>query len=260
MTTNSTNTSLNTSYPSVIFARVNNDLGTYNVVVPENVNIYIINPIDITESLFRKAFYTNNSDVLSYYKPNNDSTSTPSDKAILKNLLFLNSGGGTFVDSTTTPTTTTSLPLKTITFGNGSAEEFIFNSFIIKDIETISEADYNTWSVDSQIDLARKLSAFQYIYDFQIIFNTTSTTTQNTNALTWDELTKTVNTYIYKYFSDANLTIPVTGTNTEVIVSFVASFKAIVDDANSNTPPKETITQVLYQYKITDWTFQTIST
>jgi hypothetical protein len=116
--------------------------------------------------------------------------------AILKNLLFLNSGGGTYVHPVTSSTTT--LVKKTITFGLNSPEEFVVNSFIIQDIEDVTNKPYDGWSVDSQIDLARKLSNYSYIYDFPINL---SGTTKNTNALTWAELKKTVNVFIYKHYN-----------------------------------------------------------
>lgn len=250
--TNQRNTSLSTLFPSVMFANVSNDLGQFDISIPNTVNIYIIDPIEVTASYFRKAFYAENSGDLKYFKPGagNTSVNDPKDIAILKNLLFLNSGGGMYTDASNVQTP---LVKKTITFSGNPAEEFVINSFIIQDIEDTSNQTYDAWSVDSQIDLSRKLSAFSYIYDFPI--NLTGDTL-NTNALTWNQLKKTVNLYIYKYYNETGTEIPATKI-TPVILNFVVGFKTIIG-LGVDLPSEETNTQVLYQYKVTDWLFETI--
>lgn len=248
---NSTNTYLYTSAPSVTFARVDASLGKFDLSPPGTIRIYIINPIDTPYNYFRQAFYNNNSQNLTYFQPNQ--TTNLRDTAILKNLLFLNSGGGTYTDSSGT----IELPSKTISFGAGVAgEEFIVNTFIIQDIEDLSDFTYDLWSVDSQINISKELAKNSYIYNFNNLLNTSST-----NSLTWNELEKTVNATIYKYYNSKQLTPPVNNDEIEVVLNFVITFKAIVntdvgvDDPTNNL---ETNTQVLYQYKIMNWPYKSI--
>lgn len=251
MAANSTGTTTSTLFPSITFASVKNDLGTIDVAIPDTVKIYIVDPIEITSDYFRKAFYANSGD-LKYFKPSDTTITDLTDIAILKNLLFLNSGGGNF----THPDTNVVTPLvkKTITFNGGSPEEFVINSFIIADVESAAgDKPYETWSVDSQIDLSRKLSNYNYIYDFPIVL---TGDTKNTNALTWNQLKKAVNIFIYKYYNETGSTLP-NNNIVPVILNFVVSFKTLVG-LGVGVDPEETTTQVLYQYKITNWLFETI--
>jgi hypothetical protein len=45
-----------------------------------------------------------------------------------------------------------------------------------------------------------------------------------------------------------------------VILNFVVDFKTLVGTSADPVDDKETTTQILYQYKVTDWVFETIDT
>lgn len=248
MSVNETGTTLSTVNAGVIFGRVNNDLGNFDVVIPDTVKIYIIDPYDVSLNYFKMAFYATNAE-LKYFNPTN-TLANAKEIAILKNLLFLNSGGGTFNAGTANEIT---LPKKTITFNGGTPEEFILFSFVIKDIADKSGFDYETWSIDSQIDISRKLSEKSYIYDFPII---TSGSTANTNALTYQELEKIVNIAIYKYANENSMALPSQGDLYTVNLNFVINFKALIGVGSST--PEETVTQVLFQYRVRDWEFSAL--
>lgn len=260
--TTTTNTETDKNLPSTVFAKLTQDLDELTIANEDNIKIYVIDPFNVELDLFRKAFYANGSSNLKYYVPPTVPTNLL-ENAKLKNLLALSSGGGSYTD-TATPPVITPLGKKTITFTdrmNPSPEDFIFNTFIIQDINDASQIDFTNWSFDSQIDLARKLADYQYIYKFQIILNDSSDgiIKKNTNALTWSELQQTVNTYVYKYYNEKDEEPPVDANGKlSVILSFVASFKAKIDDGSSTTTPVTTDTRVLYQYKITDWPYEVV--
>ena len=254
MANNTTNTRLDLTVPAVTFARVNNNLNTFNVTVPDTVTTYIIDPFIISLSQFKQAFYNNNV-TLSYYNHNTDTNSSDLDKAKLRNILFLSSGGGPFEYGT--PPQTETLPKKQITFGTGAPQDYIFNTFIIETIEEKTEQEYETWSIDSQIDLADQLADIQYISDFSI-------TTTNSKSLSYTELAQTVNTYILKYYGVPGKTMPTPGTNVPVILNFVANFDAIIEKTKivnnvTTTIPSNITIQILFQYKVNDWKFETVS-
>lgn len=257
----STNTNIDSTLPAVVFAKMTADLDTLQIENKDDVKIYVIDPFEVELDLFREAFYTNGSSTLSYYQPPSVPTN-PLENAKLKNILFLSSGGGSFTDTSTTPSTTITLPSKKITFNdqiNPTPENYIYNSFVIKDINETADITFDNWSFDSQIELSKKLAAFQYIYQFEVILNDKNDgTKKNTNALTWTQLQQTVNTYIYKYYNDLGDTPPLDANgNTSVILSYVASFKVNLDDGDITTPiTKTTDTRILIQYKITDWPFE----
>jgi len=247
---NLTGTNISTINAGITFARVTANLGNFDVVIPDTVKIYVIDPYDISLNYFKMAFYAANSDNLKYFNPTDTLITNAKDISILKNLLFLNSGGGTFNAGTANEVT---LPKKTITFNGGTPEDFIIFSFVIKDIADKSGFDYETWSIDSQIDISRKLAEKSYIYEFPII---TTGQTANTNALTYIELEKVVNIAIYKYANENSLSLPSQGDIYTVNLNFAVNFKALI--GVGSTTPEETVTQVLFQYRINDWTFSAL--
>lgn len=247
---NLTGTNISTINPGVTFAMVTNFLGNFDVVIPDTVKIYIVDPYDITLDYFKMAFYAANSNNLKYFNPTDTLITNSRDIAILKNLLFLNSGGGTFNAGTPNEVT---LPKKTITFNGGAPEDFIIFSFVVKDIADKSGFEYETWSIDSQIDISRKLAEKSYIYEFPIV---TTGTSANTNALTYSELEKVVNIAIYKYANENSLALPSQGDIYTVNLNFAVNFKALIGVGSAT--PEETVTQVLFQYRITDWEFSAL--
>jgi hypothetical protein len=249
---------LDVTAPYLIFAKVDNDLGNINIVIPETKIAYIINPIRITTDLFRKAFFysstgpNNISENLTYFNPTTIPDWLSEENVIrLKNILNLSSGGGTIPAVPVDGVTPEILPRKTITVNN-TATDFIIGSFIVDDIVNASDKDYDTWSYDSQLNLSKKLATITYIYDFPI-----SPTT--TNSLTWSELVDSTNALISKYKIENSSDIQA-GQPFPVNLNFVVTFKSVVGATDQRPNPDEVtsttvVTTLLYQFKITDWIY-----
>lgn len=232
--------------PQITFATLTTSLGTIDN--EEKGTTYDIdvfeNDIDaITYDDFKNAFYNNNAENLSIFNhataPTNMSQ-TLKDK--LKNLLYLNSGGKGVVGDINY------LPRKVINDKDtGSRNEFIILSYIIKDIITASNRDYDQWTTDSQISLSQKMTKFNYFSDF-IIGGALSNTIAN--SLTKTELEKIINTSLYLKSIQTGSSAPETGDTFNVSLNIGVIFTSTVTGATSTTK-----TQFLYKILIKDFPY-----
>ncbi len=246
---------LDTTVPYVTFASVVNDLSTVEITIPGVKVVNIVSPIEITLQQFKRAFYYSGADEsayannLTYYNPINVvSWISPNDSKKLKNILYLNSGGGTVTESVDGNDVIVQLPVKVI-----DNSEFIIGSFIINDIVEASDSEYESWSYDSQLNLNKKLAAINYIYEFPINI-------QTTNSLTFEQLEEIVNTTITSYGVSNNKTYT-NGAFLAVNLNFLVSFKSTVKTTTviggtTEIASQVSDTQFLYQYQVTDWQYK----